>query len=364
MNRPLPALLVLVACGSGEPDPISPQPWRTTARVAAASEIVSDDATRRGEAKPQAIAFTGETVVVAHTNLRRNPANGSYAPAGPSVLEFLDPATLARVALLPLVRDSQSCRNAGALASAGGKLFVACAGTITDDGSIAIVDLATRALDRVVDTGLAPGSLAVAQGRVWAGDLAGGRLVAITTTGEVLRGRGGQPPIELCPARNASDFPMVGGVQITGAIGWATCFSHDELRRFDPESGADVGAPLATGDGPLALAGDGDTTYVLDNLGSTLTRARDARTDAAILALGQVPQELAARDGLLAITNSGDGTVTFVTSTLAKVASVDLKREGAGTPYPWGVTFGRSAREAFVALNGTSEIVRLERSDP
>jgi len=352
------AAIAIAACAA---PPTQPEPFARRLLVAArrtlpaGAELLPDDAAKPGEAKPQAVVVAGGNLWIFLTNLARL-TGGGYAPASPSYAVVLDPATLDTKALVRLERDGKRCLNAGYAKAAGDRILVACAADFAGAGALAEISIADRTVLRVTPVEGAPGSLLASGPVVWMGDLAGGKLIGIEPETGTIR-----TPVEVCPL-GAAPFEMVGDVALAQGRAFAACFGRDQVVEFDVATGQPLGPRLDVGDGPIAFARATDSLWVLDNLGSTLSRVRPgppAAALAAVLALGQTPTGVDAHGTLLAIANSTDGTVTLLDATgPAKLDSADLKHPGDGTPYPWGVAFGEDA--VFVALNGPGEVVRVE----
>lgn len=368
--RLLAALLTLPLAACGAPEtPRTPRPgWKVDRRVelAAAPRLAPDDQEQPGAARPQHVLVIDGRVWVSLAHLRRDPG---YGAAGPGYLSIHDAQTLEELALIPLVLERggepEVCRNPGKLALFGNRVLVACSGTFADDGAVAELT-PDGELVRILFPGGAPGSLLRLGSFLWTGDFTAGTLRRLSlVTGEVVNGRGAAPPVEICPAPT-DRWELVGDLALEDGRAFASCFNSGHVVELDPTTGTIIGPRLEVGDGPIAFARSRERLFVVDGLGATLSFVQLGRPPTArraALPLGQTPQGIAATDRLLAATNSGDGTVTFIDPvTLDKLASTNLKPAGGATSYPWGVALDGDV--AFVALNGSSELVRLVREVP
>lgn len=375
----LGSLLALAPLACTSPESPSPpeERWMEVQRLHFdPARLVPDQSKAPGEARPQEVRVHEGRVYTVLTHLLKNPG---YGTAGPAYLAVHELDTLSEIALIPLVmgegEERRECRNAGNLLVTDDAVLVSCAGDFDDTGGLAEVLIDGPQLRRIVPTGGAPGALMRTASSVWLADLMSGSLLRVALPSfEVLNGAGGKPPLALCPARDqgwelisalylhhpgSSSPPPASGPQ---ARAFAACFNAGTVVEFDPLTGKQVGEPVEVGDGPQNFAHSGSYLYVVDNLGATLSRVKTSRpieSSKAVLTLGQVPEGIAAADDLLAVTNSGDGTVTFIeASNLRKMDSVNLKEAEGGTNYPWGVDFA-GPNDLLVTLNASNELVHL-----
>lgn len=276
---------------------------------------------------PQALVFVDGLLVVANSGFR----DGGPDAWAPGSLTVLDPASGAAVNRLATSRP-----NPQALRVHGGRLYVAVTGALDLRDTPAATDGAIDVFP-VADLRTASGPaishrLPVDPGDPRLGgpiDLAvhGDRMVVTSAVADIAwvfdAARGGwvRGPVE--PIRLGEPTGLGLGAVRAWAGGFALVdFNADRLHLLDP-AGRPVGCAIELGEHPDAFEGagapvvDGSTLYVL------LAHAGRVRAvDLAALAdgcaapvrtvvegLGQVPNDLALRDGRLFVVASGDNAV-------------------------------------------------------
>ena len=142
---------------------------------------------------PQGVIFTRGKVFVLNGNL-----DSTFAPAGPSWLSVIDPATNTLAAggdSIPLTGPG----NAGfATVGVDGLMYVMSTGSITEgEGRLSIVDPVDRTeMASFSGFGTGPGSVAAdGDAKVYASSLAEGLMVFDTDSNKVVRGAGNGVPI-------------------------------------------------------------------------------------------------------------------------------------------------------------------------
>lgn len=353
----------LVACGPQATGP-GKSGWVLERRVVVAegAELMPDDPAQPGFARPERLVFHDGRVFVVFTHI-----GSDWKPAGPSWISVHDAETLERTSLVPLIDpdDGTECRNAGGVKTRGDSLFATCAGAFDGAGAVAEMRLSDAEVLRVIAIPASPGSIEITDDLLMVGDLMEGEVLVLDrATGEVLSRR------DVCSTSSAA-FELIGGIAQAGGRLFATCFSGGFAMEISAVDGSVLGSPLLLGDGPKELLAADDRLLVLDNLGGTLSLVHlesPLRVEREMLALGGSqaaidPQAMATGEDVLAITNSGFGTLLMVDlQELRIVDSVDLKTSAsAGSNFPVGVAFGDGA--FFVALSGSDEIARVVRRE-
>jgi DNA-binding beta-propeller fold protein YncE len=345
--------------------------WQISHRVTLdeGAALAPDDASKPGEANPQSLAVSGGRVYAALTNLFQ------FAPAGPSWISVHDAATLERVANIRLQTEQAKCTNAGSVRAFGDRLYVSCAGRISqnvnepsEDGWLFELALPSGTIERTTPLGRSPGAVLVSGSDIWLSDLETPTLMRMNTSGTILNGAGGESAHPICERGFASDLAVVNG------RGFATCFNDDTVQPFDLATGHKVGAPLTVGDGPIRLATISGMLLVLNSLDGTLTRiATEGQPGVQAPAIrlageqgGNDSEGLAGDESWAAVTNAGVGTLVIldVKQGFQLVDAVDLKASpDAPTNSPYGVATDGEA--FFVAIAGwqapVSEIIRVAR---
>ncbi|MFL5517801.1 MAG: hypothetical protein ACJ8DJ_16710 [Gemmatimonadales bacterium] len=142
---------------------------------------------------PQGVIFTRGKVFVLNGNL-----DETFAPAGPSWISVIDPATNSRaggIDSIPLTGPG----NAGfATVGADGLMYVMSTGSYTQgEGRLAIVDPVARAeMASFSGFGTGPGNVAAdGDAKVYASSFAEGLMIFDTDSNKVVRGAGNGVPI-------------------------------------------------------------------------------------------------------------------------------------------------------------------------
>ncbi len=267
------------------------------------------------------------------------------------------------LALDRLIDLGADCTNSGSLALDGNTLWVSCTGDFTGNGKLAAVDLGTDSV-QLVDIGAAPGSVTVADGRIYAGNLLDGHVLVADTDGTIVHGAA--DPVVLCPSDPANNiYQFVGDIESTSGGLLATCFSTSEVKRFTVSTGtvegdvrnASVTGTVTTGGGAQALAAwDMNRTLVLDNLAAqaalVTADANGLTVETAYFSTGDVPTDVVVRSGRAALSNSTSNTVQVVD--LATKTTVSEVNTGDSTN-PWGVAWVDADR-VVVALQLSNEV--------
>jgi DNA-binding beta-propeller fold protein YncE len=145
---------------------------------------------------------------------------------------------------------------------------------------------------------------------------------------------------------------------------FVACFATDDVRAASRDLAA--GPPHETGDGPIALALAGGRVWAANSLSHTLSSfAPDLGDGAEIVLAGEDFEGLAARDGLLYVSNAGFGTLVVYDPAQAKVVDEVVLGELSGVN-PRGVAFvGDRAYVALYGIHATSggqEVVAVDFS--
>lgn len=147
---------------------------------------------------------------------------------------------------------------------------------------------------------------------------------------------------------------------------YLACFDTDEVREATADLAAAGAGPIATGAGPIAMAWLGDSLFVADSLGNTVDELRfdppGVRLAATITIAtqgryGPDLEFIAAGNGLLYVSNAAANVLDVLDPVAGKV--VDEIPLGAGA-LPAGIFL--SGPKAYVALNGTNEVVTVDTS--
>lgn len=364
---------MIVACGA-PPAKTKPGPWKLSQRVTlpTGADLQPDDPAKPGIAASQGVAFAHGKAFAVLGNL------ANYQPAGPSFVSIHDGQTLAMGSLVPLVKGNVRCTNAGYAEAAGETVLVACAGLIsfddsvpTDDGALVELSAADGTVQRLTVTGGSPGSVMRIGNTFWLGDLESPSLLRVNAeTGTVTNGLGGAPALRVCRSGYVSALAQLHGRT------FASCFNEDTIQEFDALTGATIGDPLPTGDGPVHMATFPDRITLVDSLSGTLsfilpTTPATVHKHAVFVAGtqgGNDVEGIAGNDSWAAAAGSGFGTLAIfdVTQDFKLVDSVDVKASPTSpTNDPYGVAFGDDA--FFVAIAGWSqpgELVRVSQSTP
>jgi serine/threonine-protein kinase len=178
------------------------------------------------------------------------------------------------------------------------------------------------------------------------------------------------------PRRGTGPLPIVLGVALllaaAGALAVAGVFSGggEEKRAGPPGAGESEGsgepkvvATIPAGDGPDGMAVEGDSVWVVNSEGDTLTRI-DARKNRSVgdrVRVGRNPDSVAAADGILWVTNTDSGTVTRLEaadlgSSGAQASAVRTVDVGNG---PEGIALGD--RVVWVANGDSDTVSRINR---
>jgi DNA-binding beta-propeller fold protein YncE len=129
---------------------------------------------------------------------------------------------------------------------------------------------------------------------------------------------------------------------------YVACFATDDLRTATRDLRPGLGRQA--GDGPIALAVAGERVYAANSLSHTLSSfAHDLGGGGEIVLGGEDFEGLAARDGLLYVSNAGFGTLIVYDTAQGKVVDEVALGELSGIN-PRGVAF--VGQRAYVALYG------------
>jgi YVTN family beta-propeller protein len=137
------------------------------------------------------------------------------------------------------------------------------------------------------------------------------------------------------------------------AAGDGSKISSDSTGSTTPKAVATIPA----GNGPDGIAVDGNTVWVSNSEGNTLTRL-DTETNKAIgkpVPVGHNPDNVAAADGVVWVANTDDGTVTRLEADPEPGASSTV-RVGSG---PEGLSLGK--RLVWVANGDSDSVSRIDR---
>jgi DNA-binding beta-propeller fold protein YncE len=117
-----------------------------------------------------------------------------------------------------------------------------------------------------------------------------------------------------------------------------------------------VVATIAAGKGPDGIAGDGESVWVSNSRGNTLTQL-DANVNSVVdrLPVGANPDEVEAAEGVVWVSNTGDGTVTRVDVEPGEQTTVPV---GAG---PEGLSLGEQL--LWVANGDSDSVSRIDRAE-
>jgi serine/threonine-protein kinase len=118
----------------------------------------------------------------------------------------------------------------------------------------------------------------------------------------------------------------------------------------------EVVTTIPAGDGPDGIAVDGNSVWVSNSRGNTLTRL-DADLNSPVgdrIEVGTNPDEVEAADGFVWVSNTGDGTVTRLDTQSGETTAVDV---GAG---PEGLSLGQQL--VWVANGDSDSVSRIDRA--
>jgi serine/threonine protein kinase/DNA-binding beta-propeller fold protein YncE len=178
------------------------------------------------------------------------------------------------------------------------------------------------------------------------------------------------PPPERRP-RRALPFALAGLVAlgaVVAALAAAGVFSGgDEEPPADdaadgteqtppPRTPPKVAATIRAGNGPDGIAVDGNTVWVSNSRGGTLTRL-DTQLNSAVgnrIPVGANPDEVEAADGVVWVSNTDDGTVTRVDAGSGETTDVAV---GLG---PEGLSLGEQL--LWVANGDSDSVSRVDRA--
>jgi len=257
MNRPIPVLLLVAACGG----PYRAPPAVPSVPLPSGGALRPWDPAHPGLARPLGIAQSGDRAYAALGNY-----DASFMARGPGMLASFVPSN-GSVSLINLGGAAdKECISAGWVRPDRGLLYVTCSGDFNTGGGNAIVEVnpaGEGAVTKRFEAPVSPAGLAITSNRVWFGSALSGAVYALDRNTFALA----VGPIALtCPAtsyQTTNDLAVVNGEL------YAIC-SNDVggvLNRLDATSGALKGTadsgPIAaamtpTGDGRIAIVSAGD----------------------------------------------------------------------------------------------------------
>jgi YVTN family beta-propeller protein len=174
------------------------------------------------------------------------------------------------------------------------------------------------------------------------------------------------------PQRSRALPLAFGGVLVLGVVAALLAvtgvFSGDDKPSgngsFSDQGSAKTSGPrvlktIPAGDGPDGIAVDGDTVWVSNSKGNTLTRlnaATDKHAGPAIT-VGRNPDEVEARNGVVWVANTDDGNVTRLEGSSLKTFQVGLGPEGLslGQQFLWVANGDSDSVSRIDLASGTVE---------
>jgi DNA-binding beta-propeller fold protein YncE/predicted Ser/Thr protein kinase len=211
-------------------------------------------------------------------------------------------------------------------------------------GEVFLVDPERPAAQRPerIAVGGRPGAIALAGGRAWVADEAGGGVTAINAQGPRVYKRRiapQAPPLRLAAGAGglwvssaasatirridlgdavAGPTIAVGrgpsGITVAGGIVWVANSRGDTVTRVDPVTGVPFGERIPVGDRPGGIDAGTDTVWVANNGDDSVTRIdiRDGDPVGDPVGVGPAPGAVAVGEKAVWVANNGDGTVTRI----------------------------------------------------
>ena len=186
-----------------------------------------------------------------------------------------------------------------------------------NQGTVARIDVATRAMVQRIEAGMAPAGLAVGAGSVWVTNNYGGTVSRIDPAVDRV--------VQTIAVGNAPTGVAVG----YGSV-WVANSSDGTLSRIDAVTGT-VNPPIALGSGATDVAVGAGAVWVSDESGDRVFRV-DPQTDqvTGVINVGTGPTAVAVGFGSVWVANSLDGTVSRIDPQTNAVTGTVAVGDGAG----------------------------------
>jgi len=213
-----------------------------------------------------------------------------------------------------------------------------------EDGSVSVIDAATRTVSATVSVGKTPFALAISPdgANVYVADYGSAAVSVIDAATDTVTQT---IPVATSP----------GGLALSpdGTTLYVSSFTASNVTAYNAMTGATLSsAPVGNGPFPVAVARDGTVMVTSANAGNVTFLSADLATNLGSVSVGGFPQGMAVSAGgtTLAVTSVATHRVTLI-----DVSSRTVEQTDTVGPSPIGVALSADASRAFVA-NGTGPL--------
>ena len=167
---------------------------------------------------------------------------------------------------------------------------------------------------------------------------------------------GTEPAVDSFPAGDGPDGIAVDGdtVYVTNAFG-------DTLTRLDAETGERIGTPVKVGNNPDGVAVADGVAWVVNTDDGTVSRLEEDSESPTVASVGSIPEGIALADQLVWVPNRGDGTVSRIDRASAQIVepSVTVGERPVGAVVDDNAVWITNSRSDSVSRidSSTSELI-------